>query len=183
MSQSPYERVSDSNLAALFNTLGWDVSIPLRTGLGFEQGQGVSYDDVGQSQSPYERVSDSNRGVCVRPHHQPSLNPLTNGSRIRTRYSPKAAVRVGVSIPLRTGLGFEHHPRPARVRRARRLNPLTNGSRIRTVSAAMWPAPGLGLNPLTNGSRIRTGTSRMKSGGTFRLNPLTNGSRIRTATE
>ena len=108
------------------------------------------------------------------------LNPLTNGSRIRTSSSATATAAPGG------------------------LNPLTNGSRIRT-KALLWTAAGrAGLNPLTNGSRIRTaarggGAGRLEvsiplrtglgfehiSGGRWspsrrRLNPLTNGSRIRT---
>ena len=40
---------------------GWPVSIPLRTGLGFEPATGLYCQQCGWSQSPYERVSDSNK--------------------------------------------------------------------------------------------------------------------------
>ena len=59
-SQSPYERVSDSNFEPGNHQPRRSVSIPLRTGLGFE------------------RVSFSSPGT------KKCLNPLTNGSRIRT---------------------------------------------------------------------------------------------------
>ena len=160
--------------------LAHGVSIPLRTGLGFEPPLRRPADQPAASQSPYERVSDSNKRIatwtCGRTSLNPltngsrirtpprretvneyqGLNPLTNGSRIRTKRNVNRIRNGVVSIPLRTGLGFE--PRHLRALRAcgQRLNPLTNGSRIRTRAASMACAAGHSLNPLTNGSRIRT---------------------------
>ena len=133
-SQSPYERVSDSNTRRPARSAPPGVSIPLRTGLGFELPGPANMASGPGSQSPYERVSDSNSRDRGLSDPRVRLNPLTNGSRIRTspdRSEPRQ--RQVVSIPLRTGLGFElletshvrhHHPG---------LNPLTNGSRIRTA--------------------------------------------------
>ena len=158
------------------------VSIPLRTGLGFEFTIDATYHRSSGSQSPYERVSDSNgpglRGLCglrrLNPltngsrirtssacttRGQSSLNPLTNGSRIRTH------LRAGHRCPDGSQSPYERvsdsNPRPERIRAGYgSLNPLTNGSRIRTSSAVprltLWSR----LNPLTNGSRIRTFASQ-----------------------
>ena len=110
------------------------------------------------------------------------LNPLTNGSRIRTKPTGAMCVWYGVSIPLRTGLGFEPSFPHKDVRTFSSLNPLTNGSRIRTESGDYVGPPSDGLNPLTNGSRIRTKPPPAPARGSGGLNPLTNGSRIRTST-
>ena len=147
------------------------------------------------------------RTGSLRPHPARTfgLNPLTNGSRIRTVIYLRGIRRRMVSIPLRTGLGFERYPPVNTCQNEEGLNPLTNGSRIRTTRS---PAPaassrvsiplrtGLGfersvrgrsrdrwarLNPLTNGSRIRTAYLIQESHNSWSLNPLTNGSRIRTA--
>ena len=156
-SQSPYERVSDSNPDRHGRRRTRLVSIPLRTGLGFEHGCLKSRTDGGclnpltngsrirtsgdsldfqpgrglnpltngsrirthagrqgrhrpGSQSPYERVSDSNYRVLRIWHPVLGLNPLTNGSRIRTAAIAAYLIQESVSIPLRTGLGFEHRP-------------------------------------------------------------------------
>ena len=60
------------------------VSIPLRTGLGFEPPRSGVSSKAKRSQSPYERVSDSNRRQVLGGFIEEGLNPLTNGSRIRT---------------------------------------------------------------------------------------------------
>ena len=205
MSQSPYERASDSNYYVTNNGI-----------------------EIPASQSPYERVSDSNDLGAYHRHHVVRLNPLTNGSRIRTEQYDTHPRRHTVSIPLRTGLGFE----PAiadYTGETGRLNPLTNGSRIRTRAgpprclnnAVSIPLrTGLGFEPWWPSKSPSTTTSQSpyervsdsnvltcpppstpagsqspyervsdsntptcaRVSSSRRLNPLTNGSRIRTST-
>ena len=132
------------------------VSIPLRTGLGFERPRPAQGVPEPLSQSPYERVSDSNASSSLSQLLCLSLNPLTNGSRIRT------FIAYGLS------------------QKARGLNPLTNGSRIRTRSRPMRTATR--FTSQSPYERVSDSNERNPARETAMssLNPLTNGSRIRT---
>ena len=184
--------------------MGKGVSIPLRTGLGFERPGWVKHGEGPRSQSPYERVSDSNRKGWQGSNPGRVSIPLRTGLGFELRTLKESRAR-GVSIPLRTGLGFEQLSISQSRFFQSCLNPLTNGSRIRTTRprSRPWGAlvsiplrTGLGFEPSLSADRARLGASQSpyervsdsNAAGARRilsppsLNPLTNGSRIRTTT-
>ena len=110
------------------------VLIPLRTGLRFGPRKPASNGHRWERLNPLKNGSQIRTEINEWMGENGRLNPLKNGSQIRTRGSAPKSLAARVLIPLRTGLRFGRPGRPTGDRAC--LNPLKNGSQIRTGCGA-----------------------------------------------